>query len=84
MCKIRKHEGFLQSRSHIYLELAWHDEQNGSQSLNPRARIAKLWRFKALKVEKFDEEDLLAIFKPGLWQMDFSDAAKNGTIFSRN
>ena len=23
------------------------------------------------KVEKFQEEDSLAIFKPGLWQMDF-------------
>ena len=36
----------------IYLELACHDEQNGSQSFKLQARITKLWRFKARKVEK--------------------------------
>ena len=39
------------------------------------------------KLKKLQEEDRLAIFKPGLWQTGFSDAAKNGlngTIFSRN
>ena len=30
-------------------------------------RIAKLWRFKAQKVKKIQEEDCLAFFKPGLW-----------------
>ena len=36
-----------------------------AKSFNLRARIAKLWRFKARKLEK-DEDDRLAIFKPGL------------------
>ena len=35
------------------------------------------------KREKLQEEDCLAIFKPLLWQMSFSDEAKNGTIFLR-
>ena len=52
---------------HIYLKSACHDEQNGSQSFNLRARIAESWRFKARKLEKDEEEDRLAIFKPGLW-----------------
>ena len=30
------------------------------------ARIAELWQFKARKVKKLQEEDHLAIFKPGL------------------
>ena len=68
----------------LYLESACHDEQNGSQTFKIGARIAKLWRFKARKVEKLLEEDRLAIFKPSLWRRVFSDAAKNGTIFSRN
>ena len=28
---------------YIYFELAWHDEQNGGQSFNLRARIVKFW-----------------------------------------
>ena len=48
------------------------------------ARIAKLCQFKARKVKKLQEEDCLAIFKPDLRRMGFSDVAKNGTIFSRN
>ena len=51
----------------LYLESACHDEQNGSQTFKIGARIAKLWRFKARKVEKLQEEDRLAIFKPSLW-----------------
>ena len=61
------------------LELAFHDEQNGGQSFKIGARIAELWRFKAQKVKKL-QEDRLAIFKPGLWRTGFSDAVKNGTI----
>ena len=38
----------------------------------------------SLKSGRSHKEDRLAIFKPGLWQMGFLDAAKNGTIFSRN
>ena len=68
----------------VYLESACHDEQNGGQSFKIGARIAELWRFKARKMKKLQEEDCLTIFKPGLWQMSFLDAAKNGTIFSRN
>ena len=36
------------------------------------------------KVKKLQEEDRLAILKPGLWRTGFSDAAKNDTILSRN
>ena len=54
---------------YIYLESACHDEQNGGQSFNLRARIAELWQFKARKLEKGEEDDRLAIFKPGLWRM---------------
>ena len=60
------------SQSHdifIYLELACYNEQNGGQIFKIRARIAKLWRFEARKVEKLQGH--LAIFKPGLWQTDF-------------
>ena len=35
------------------------------------ARIAELWRFEARKVKKLQEENCLAIFKPGLWQNGF-------------
>ena len=69
---------------YIYLKSAYHDEQNGGQSFNLRARIAKLWRFKARKLEKDEKDDSLAIFKPGLWWTGFSDVAKNGTISSSN
>ena len=31
-----------------------------------KGRITELWRFKAPKVKKLQEEDRLAIFKPGL------------------
>ena len=41
-----------------------------------RARTAKLWRFKARKVKKLQEEDHLAIFKPDLWQMVFFGCGK--------
>ena len=34
------------------------------------------------KVNKL-QEDCLAIFKPGLWQIGFSDATKSGTIFQQ-
>ena len=30
--------------------------------------MAALWRFKVRKVKKLQEEDCLAIFKPGLWE----------------
>jgi len=43
--------------------------------INLRARIAKLWQFKARKVDKIKEDDPKRVF---------SDAAKNGTIFSCN
>ena len=56
---------------YIYLKLACHDEQNGGQSFNLRARIAELWRFKSQKLEKDEEDNRLAIFKPGLWQTGF-------------
>ena len=65
---------FCQSRDiYIYLELACHDAQNGSQSFNIRAKIAKLWQFKAQKVYKLEEDNRLAIFKPAnrffrMWQ----------------
>ena len=65
----------------IYLELACHDEQNGSQTFKIGARIVELWRFKSRKVEKLQEEDHLAIF---YGERVFSDAAKNSTIFGRN
>ena len=64
---------------YIYLEPACHDKL-----INLQARITKLWRFKAQNMEKLHIEDLLAIFKPGLWQMGFSNVTKNGTIFSSN
>ena len=67
-----------------YLESACHDEENGGHSFKIGARIAELWRFKVRKVKKLQEEDRLAIFKPGLWQTGFLDAVKNGTIFSKN
>ena len=41
---------------------------------------AKLWGFKALTVDELEEDDRLAIFKPGLWRLGFLNAAKNGTI----
>ena len=52
----------------IFLESACHDEQNGDQIFKIGARIAELWQFKARKLQ---EEDHLAIFKPGLWQTGF-------------
>ena len=55
----------------LYLESACHDEQNGGQTFTIGASIAELWRFKAGKVEKLQEEDRLAIFKPGLWRTGF-------------
>ena len=48
-----------------------HDEQHGGQNFKIGASIAELWQFKALKVKNLQEEDRLAIFKPGLWQMGF-------------
>ena len=51
----------------IYLVSACHDKQNGAWSFNLRARIAELWGFKAQKLEKLQQEDRLAVFKPGLW-----------------
>ena len=36
------------------------------------------------KIGKNEEDNHLAIFKPGLWQTDFLDGVKNGTIFSSN
>ena len=38
----------------------------------------------AIQSLKSEKTDCLANFKPGLWQTGFLDAAKNGTIFSRN
>ena len=60
----------------IYFELACHDEQNCGQSFKIGARIAKLWQFKARKVKKLQEEDCLAIFKPGLRQTGFFGCGK--------
>ena len=58
---------FYPSRDiYIYLELTCHDKQNGGQRFNLHARIADLWRLKAQKVDKLEEDDRLAIFKPGL------------------
>ena len=71
----------------IYLELACHDEQNDGQTFTIGASIAELWQFKARKVEKLQEEDRLAIFIESsliYGEQVFSDAVKNGTIFSRN
>ena len=56
---------------YIYLELACHDEQNGSLSFNLQARISELWRFKAWKLGKDEEDDRLVVFKPGLWRTGF-------------
>ena len=75
----KQHHYFI----NIYLKSACHDEQNGNQSFNLRARIGELWQLKAHKVEKVYEEDHLAFFKPGLWQTGFFGCGKNGTIFSR-
>ena len=47
-----------------YLEFPCHDEQHGGQIFKIGARITELWRFKALKVKKLQEEDRLTIFKP--------------------
>ena len=54
-----------------YLESARHDKQHGGQSFKIGARIVELWQFKARKVKKLQEEDCLAIFKPGLWRTGF-------------
>ena len=69
---------------YIYLELALRDQQNGGQSFNLRARIVKLWRFKARKVDKIKEDDCLAFLSLFYGERVSSDAAKNGTIFSSN
>ena len=55
----------------IYLELAYHDEQNGGQNFKIGARIAELWQFKARKVKKTSRRNCLAIFKPGLRRPGF-------------
>ena len=34
-------------------------------------------------MENNDKKDKLLFFKPGLWQRGYLDAAKNGTIFSK-
>ena len=46
------------------------------------ARIAKLWRFKAQKVVKV-EDNCLAVFKPGLWQMGFVGCGKEWYHFQQ-
>ena len=44
---------FCRSRDiYIYLELPCYDKQSGGQSVNLRARIAELWRFKVRNEEK--------------------------------
>ena len=48
---------------YIQLESACPDKQNSSLSFNLQARIAMLWRFKVLKVDKL-KDNRLAIFKP--------------------
>ena len=63
--------------------LACHVEQNGSQSFKIKARIAELWRFKARKVKKLQEEDRLAIFKPGLRQTGFFGCGKEWYHFQQ-
>ena len=52
----------------MYLKSTCHDKQNGGQSFNLQARITELWRFKARKLKKDEEDDRLAIFTPGLWR----------------
>ena len=56
---------------YIFLESACQDEQSGGQTFKLRARITELWQFKVQKVKKHQEEDRLALFKPGLWQTGF-------------
>ena len=68
---------------HIYLEFACHNEQNGGQSFNLQARIAELWRFITRKLEKDEENDCLAIFKPGLWQTGFFGCGKEWYHFQQ-
>ena len=67
----------------IYLELACHDEQTGGQSFNLWARITELWQFKAQKVEKVQEDDCLAIFKPGLLRIGFFGCGKEWYHFQQ-
>ena len=74
---------FYYSRDiYIYLQSACHDKQHGDQSFNLRARIAELWRFKTRKVEKTSQRKLFSHLEA--CEQVFSDAAKNGTVFSRN
>ena len=42
-----------------------------------------LWRFKARKVKKLQEEYRLAIFKPGLWQIGFSGCGEEWYHFEQ-
>jgi len=63
--------------------LACHDEQNGCQSFNLLARITELWQFKARKLEKDEEDNRLAIFKPGLWRTGFFRCGKEWYHFQQ-
>ena len=36
----------------MFLELAYHDEENGGQTFKLQARIAELWQFKVPKSEE--------------------------------
>ena len=42
-----------------------------------------VWRFKVQKVKKIQEEDCLAIFKPGLWQTGFFGCGKGWYHFQQ-
>ena len=46
-------------------------------------RITELWWIGVRNIENVDE-DHFSFFKAGLWQAGFLNAAKNGTVFSRN
>ena len=60
-CTITWQRFCLSRDIYIYLESACYGKQNGGQNFNLRARIAELWRFKARKVDKLEEDDRLSL-----------------------
>ena len=46
-------------------------------------RINEIWRFKAHKVEKVDEEYRLSFFNASLWQLRFSGCGKESYHFQQ-
>ena len=63
--------------------MAYHDEQHDGQSFKIGTRITELWQFKARKEKKLQEEDRLAIFKPGLWRTGFFGCGKEWNHFQQ-